>query len=145
MIKLLALALAAVLAGCCSAQQFFQASVVSMTKMNMSSYKRGDTVTGQYCTGDDPVATNGDDMEIGLMDQAILKAQKKAKADGLADVSFFRECNCVNVKGTAIFAKGGGGGGGGKKHKKGKSKKHASLLEEALDQDDDDDAEEYSF
>ena len=55
-------------------------------------------VEAQFCAGDDtPLVGDGDN--VGLMDEAIMAAQKKSGADYLTAVQFFKENNCVIVKG----------------------------------------------
>ena len=120
------------LGGCCSPTPIFQAPVVSMTRANMSSLKEGDSVSAKWCTGDDPVT--GKSSTLGMMDEVIMKAQKKAHADAITNARFIQECSCLTVKGTAAFA---GDGGGNPGHKK---KKHAEedrpLEAELFDPDD---------
>lgn len=39
--------------------------------------------------------------DVGLLDQAIIAAQKKSKADFIADASFYRDSNgCISIIGT---------------------------------------------
>ena len=57
---------------------------------------------GQFCEGDDSITSDDDDYNVGLMDEALAKAEKDSGADYLKDVQFFSDGDCVFVEGTAM-------------------------------------------
>ena len=60
----------------------------------------GQHVDAEYCTGDDPIVSK--DNNVGLIDEAIMKAQQQAGADYLTDVTIWSDGNCIAVEGTAM-------------------------------------------
>jgi hypothetical protein len=97
------IAAAAASVGCNNRYTLLSVPAVSMTTASMHD---GETaapagkVEGQYCTGDDPIVSKDDN--IGLIDEAIAKAQQKSGAKYLTDVTIQRDSSCVYVDGTAM-------------------------------------------
>ncbi len=54
----------------------------------------------QFCTGDDPVVSK--DANVGMIDEAVAKAQQQSGAKYLSDVTVSGDGNCVYVEGTAM-------------------------------------------
>ena len=57
-------------------------------------------VEERFCAGDDPVVSK--DSNIGLIDEAIAKAQQKSGAIYLSDVTIQQGGGCVYVEGMAM-------------------------------------------
>jgi hypothetical protein len=60
----------------------------------------GEKVNAEFCQGDDPITTT--DRNVGLIDEAVMKAQKQSGADYIADVTISQKGGCVMVEGTAM-------------------------------------------
>ena len=61
---------------------------------------RGSKVEAEYCQGDKSLASH--DNNIGLIDEAVMKAQAQSGAQYLKDVVISRDGNCIWVEGTAM-------------------------------------------
>jgi hypothetical protein len=99
----LALALALLASGCASRHAILTVPAVSMTTPSVqegSTASAGEPVAGRYCRGDDPVVSK--DGNIGLIDEAVMIAQRDSGARYLKDVTIFREGSCVVVEATAM-------------------------------------------
>jgi hypothetical protein len=98
-----AVVVAAASVGCNNRYTLLSVPAVSMTTASLHD---GETaaaagrVEGQYCTGDDPIVSKDDN--IGLIDEAVAKAQQKSGAKYLTDVTIQRDASCVYVDGTAM-------------------------------------------
>lgn len=57
-------------------------------------------VTSEYCQGDEPLVSK--DRNIGLIDEAVMKAQKQSGATYISDVTISQKGSCVMVEGTAM-------------------------------------------
>jgi hypothetical protein len=57
-------------------------------------------VTSEYCQGDAPLVSS--DRNIGLIDEAVMKAQKQSGATYISDVTISQKGSCVMVEGTAM-------------------------------------------
>lgn len=91
------LVVALLLSACCSKQQIMQAPVVSMTKRHAPKrLEGGKSISVQWCTGDSPYINKGDN-ELGMIDQLIMKAQRKHRADFLVNSIFYQKCDCMIV------------------------------------------------
>lgn len=92
--------------GCSTARKHvLSAQLVSMTHSQVPEdyrLKRISIADESFCEDDKPIYNSG--KVVGLVDQAILKAQKKHKATHLADVSIFIEEDCGVISGTAVRA-----------------------------------------
>jgi hypothetical protein len=100
---LLLLALASFIAGCSGRYTLLAVPAISMTSTTFPPGYRaapGPRVEAKFCTGDKPVASKDDN--IGLIDEAVMKAQQQTGATYLADVVISREDDCVVVDGTAM-------------------------------------------
>jgi hypothetical protein len=62
---------------------------------------KGERVSAEYCEGDDAIASPGD-RNVGLIDEAVMKAQKQSGAAYLADVTVSQKGGCVTVEGIAM-------------------------------------------
>lgn len=97
---LLIAAVFAVAAGCQT--HIMDAELVSMTEQAPPpSFRKGAAVEEKWCQGDKPAKTSAD-KRYGLMDQVVLKAQKKHGARYIAEAGFYRKGNCLTVKGFAV-------------------------------------------
>jgi hypothetical protein len=90
-------------AGCSSHYKILSVPAMSMT---VPSIPPGTTATAsgrveaEYCPGDDPVVSK--DSNVGLIDEAVAKAQQQSGAKYLSDVTISRDGNCIFVEGTAM-------------------------------------------
>ena len=62
-------------------------------------------VKAEFCEGDDSITSDDSDYQVGLMDEALAKAEKESGADYLKDVQFFSDGDCVSVEGTGMRVK----------------------------------------
>jgi hypothetical protein len=60
----------------------------------------GERVSAEYCQGDDPITSN--DRNVGLIDEAVMKAQKQSGAEYLGDVTISQKGSCVMVEGVVM-------------------------------------------
>ncbi len=90
--------------GCVAQRQtILTVPAVSMTRPSMSEgyvARPGEKVSAEYCRGDDPLVSQ--DRNIGLIDEAIMKAQKQSNAEYLSDVTISQAGQCIMVEGTAM-------------------------------------------
>ena len=96
------------LAGCASRQPLVNVPSVSMSLKSLDPGQKGTKigpVSVQYCAGDKPIATT--DSVVGLMDEAIAKAEKETGASYITDAQFFTKGSCVILEGVAMKAAGG--------------------------------------
>src|SRR5512145_932419 len=102
--QLLALGLLLTASACTSPKYtILTVPAVSMTRPSMEAGKtatRGDKVSSRYCQGDDPITST--DQNVGLIDEAIMKAQKDSGAEYLSDVVISRQENCIVVDAVAM-------------------------------------------
>jgi hypothetical protein len=100
-LTLLVLAIAAT--GCAGRYTILTVPAISMTKTTFEAgYKPtpGPHVSAQYCSGDKPVVSQDDN--VGLIDEAVMKAQQQSGATYIADAVISRQDDCVIVEGTAM-------------------------------------------
>ena len=57
-------------------------------------------MSAEYCQGDDPITSN--DHNVGLIDEAVMKAQKQSGAEYLGDVTISQKGGCVMVEGIVM-------------------------------------------
>lgn len=63
--------------------------------------KKCEAISEQWCINDKPEKAEPDD-RYGLMDQVILKAQKKYKTSYIADAQFYAKGSCMTMTGTVV-------------------------------------------
>jgi len=121
-LRLLALTLFLEMFGCAPKVLILQAPVISMTKNNsgdVSGFNEGKSVNESWCSGDDPVKENDDGSKhYGMIDQVVLKAHKRAKADFFVNNRFYQQGTCVLMSANVGVA---GSGDSGKSSDKGKT------------------------
>ena len=82
------------LAGCVMKNQILETPLVSQTYSTLPTgahLQLMGPAYGHYCA-------NGDDT-TGMMDEAILSAQRRGSFDFISDAKFYREANCVSLQG----------------------------------------------
>lgn len=93
-----------VLSGCSARYAVLTVPAVSMTEPSVDASGASATsagrVEGKYCPGDESLTSK--DNNVGLIDEAVMKAQKQSGADYLTDVTVYRDGRCVVVEGTAM-------------------------------------------
>lgn len=104
--RALVIAALAVAAIGCTAPRY---TILSMPAVSMTTPSRpvgspppaaAGRVEAEYCQGDDPVVSK--DSNIGLIDEALAKAQAKSGASYLTDVTIQQDGSCVYVEGMAM-------------------------------------------
>ncbi len=93
-----------ILNACASRQTILTVPAVSMTRPSVQTNhmsQPGDKVSAEYCEGDDPITTT-DDNNIGMIDEAVMKAQRQSGAEYISDVTVSQKGDCVMVEGTAM-------------------------------------------
>lgn len=101
-------ALAVIAAGCSSTparKRVFSVPVVSMTHSRIPSgykIKVGRAISTRFCKGDAPVVETG--QTVGMIDQAIHKAQIEHNATHLYDVLVMQEKSCFVLEALAVQA-----------------------------------------
>ena len=98
---LLGIALSSI--GCAARYTVLTVPAVSMTDPSFEPGKSGaagQPVEATYCQGDDPLVSH--DHNIGLIDEAVMKAQKQSGATYLRDVTISRDGKCMVVEATAM-------------------------------------------
>ena len=88
---------------CATRQTILTVPAVSMTRPSVDSshvVQPGEKVSAEFCRGDDPITT--EDRNVGLIDEAVMKAQKQSGAEYISDVTISQKGNCVMVEGTAM-------------------------------------------
>lgn len=96
-------ALLAMASGCATRQTLVTVPAVSMTRPSMDRNhvaQPGNRVTAEYCKGDTPITR--EDGNVGLIDEAVLKAQRVSDAEYLRDVTISQAGDCVRVEGVAM-------------------------------------------
>lgn len=97
--------------GCASRNwtPLMNAELVSMTESEFekSKYKKLDEITEEYCFSNDDDEENlltykKGEADVGLVDELIMRAQKKNNADGFIDVSIDKDAECVRLSAVAI-------------------------------------------
>lgn len=89
--------------GCAARYTVLTVPAVSMTNPSFEADKpavAGEHVEATYCQGDDPVVSH--DKNVGLIDEAVMKAQKQSGATYLSDVTISRDGKCMVVEATAM-------------------------------------------
>ena len=92
------------LASCAPRHNILTVSAVSMTHASTAKdhlAKPSGRVEAEYCGGDKSLASP-DDRNVGLIDEAVLRAQRQSGATYLSDVSISQKGNCVLVEGMAM-------------------------------------------
>lgn len=97
---LIVVALLVGVTSCAHKVKILDASAVSMTHTSLEPKQKlqsiGD-IEGEFC----PDSMN-DKGQIGLLDEAIMAAQKKSGADFITNATFYRnQSGCISVAGTA--------------------------------------------
>lgn len=96
------------LTACAPKVMILQSPVVSMTKDSNganAALPDGAPVSERWCQGDKPIVENDDGSnDYGMIDQVVLKAQKKTGADFFKDARFYEQGNCVmmNAKASGV-------------------------------------------
>lgn len=91
------------MSGCSARYAVLTVPAVSMTNPSFQSAKPGmpaGHVESTYCRGDDPITSQ--DKNVGLVDEAVMKAQKESGAAYLTDVTVYRDGSCIVVEATAM-------------------------------------------
>jgi len=99
------LGLLLVMSGCSARYAVLTVPAVSMTNPSFQSGAPGTAaghVESTYCPGDDAITSQ--DKNVGLIDEAVMKAQKESGAAYLSDVTVYRDGRCVVVEATAMKA-----------------------------------------
>ncbi len=99
----LALGLLLLVSGCASRHTILTVPAVSMTRTSSDAshaVQPGERVSAEYCRGDDPITS--EDPNVGLIDEAVIKAQKQSGAAYLSDVTITQKGGCVTVDGIAM-------------------------------------------
>jgi hypothetical protein len=89
--------------GCSAHYKILSVPAMSMTVPSVppgSAATAAGRVQAQYCRGDDPVVSK--DANVGLIDEAVAKAQQQSGAKYLSDVTVSGDGDCVYVEGTAM-------------------------------------------
>lgn len=99
-----AIALGLLLASACASRHtILTVPAVSMTRSSIDVShlaQPGERVSAEYCEGDEPVTS--DDHNVGLIDEAVTKAQKQSGAEYLSDVTISQKSSCVMVEGVVM-------------------------------------------
>jgi len=104
--KTAALMLAAVgasfaLSACSARYAILTVPAISMTQSSFASKSApGPHVDATYCSGDTPIVSH--DNNVGLIDEAVMKAQQQSGAAYLSDVTLYVDGKCMSVEGTAM-------------------------------------------
>jgi hypothetical protein len=88
---------------CATRQTILTVPAVSMTRPSVAPdhvVQPGNKVTAEYCQGDDPITSN--DANVGLIDEAVMKAQRESGAEYIGDVTISQKGSCVMVEGVAM-------------------------------------------
>lgn len=84
----LSIILLVLLNACATRQTILTVPAVSMTRPSVDPThvtQPGDKVSAEYCQGDDPITS--DDRNVGLIDEAVMKAQRQSGAEYISDVT----------------------------------------------------------
>lgn len=97
-------AFAAFTMGCSAHYKILSVPAMSMTLPSIPEGTAPATAAGrvqsEFCTGDDPLVSK--DSNVGMIDEAVAKAQQQSGAKYLSDVTVSGDGNCVYVEGTAM-------------------------------------------
>jgi hypothetical protein len=96
-------ALATCAIGCSAHYKILSVPAMSMTVPSIppgTAATAAGRVDAEFCPGDDAVVSK--DANVGLIDEAVAKAQQKSGAKYLSDVTVSGDGNCVYVEGTAM-------------------------------------------
>jgi hypothetical protein len=89
--------------GCAGRYTILSVPAVSMTTPSLpegTKLQPAGRVQSQYCVGDDPVVSQ--DTNVGLIDEAVAKAQQQSGAQYLSDVTISQDASCVYVDAMAM-------------------------------------------
>jgi hypothetical protein len=90
--------------GCSAHYKILSVPAMSMTLPSIPDGSAPATAAGrvqsEFCTGDDPIVSK--DSNVGMIDEAVAKAQQQSGAKYLSDVTVSGDGNCVYVEGTAM-------------------------------------------
>ena len=97
-------------AACCDSYLLVQVPAVSMSVRSAENQRATSLgpVNVRYCSGDPTLASQ--DASVGLMDEAIAKAEQQTGASYIADARFTAECGCLSLQGVAMKLEGAGRG-----------------------------------
>jgi len=90
-------------AGCAGRYTLLTVPAISMTEGAIDPNERsvpGPRVEARFCDGDHPIVSA--DAHIGLIDEAVMKAQRQSGARYLSDVVVARQEDCIVVDGTPM-------------------------------------------
>jgi hypothetical protein len=93
----------ALTAACGGRYTILSVPAVSMTTPSLpegTKLQPAGRVQSQYCVGDDPVVSQ--DSNVGLIDEAVAKAQQQSGAQYLSDVTISQDASCVYVDAMAM-------------------------------------------
>ncbi len=89
--------------GCSAHYKILSVPAMSMTVPSIppgTAATAAGRVQAQFCPGDDPVVSK--DSNVGLIDEAVAKAQQQSGAKYLSDVTISGDGSCVYVEATAM-------------------------------------------
>ncbi len=91
---------------CTSRQTILTLGAISMKKASIEKKgKEIGKITAQYCKGDASLSDNPDDTNLGMIDEAVLQAEKKSQATYLTNVKVIGVSDagtyCVEIQGLA--------------------------------------------
>lgn len=84
------------------------AEIISMTRseIKQGTYKSLGPVSASYCfdrsTLENTLTYDASEATIGLVDEAVMRAQKRKRADAIMDAQIQYKGRCVRIRGTAI-------------------------------------------
>jgi hypothetical protein len=91
------------LSGCSAHYTILSVPAVSMTAPSLppgTAATPAGRVTSEFCPGDDPGVSHDDN--VGLIDEAVARAQQKSGAQYLSDVTIASDGMCVYVDAMAM-------------------------------------------
>jgi hypothetical protein len=103
MIKELVLVVALGTTACSARYAILTVPAISMTNASFDPGYKGTKVApveAKYCRGDATIASH--DNNVGLIDEAVIKAEQQSGAQYLKDVVISRDGSCVVVEATAM-------------------------------------------
>ncbi len=93
------------LLGCATPRTLvLRAPAVSMTEISFDAgakFSSAGAIKSRFCPGDN-ASTDDGDLNIGLIDELIAKAQKTSGAKYIANAQFFTQGNCMLLEGTSM-------------------------------------------
>jgi hypothetical protein len=99
----LALSTLCLVGACASRHTILTVPAVSMSRPSMDAdhvVHPGERVNAEYCRGDEPITSK--DNNVGLIDEAVAKAQNQSGAEYLSDVTISQKGSCVMVEGVVM-------------------------------------------